>query len=407
MVNRGAASVTRPLNFLAQLIHASAYGYLKVSDRRVVWSIYLDGGKVAYASHSIHPLERLELQLHRLGHRVSTFVRETLQQIQQTVDPRIGPSIDNSDYRAIAYLVDQGFLTSGEAATLMENLIKEVLESFLLLQNGTCEFINQVEHLPRFCRLDLPPLVAYCRTRLQNWQALGPQIWSPYQRPYFFSQAQSQLKISLELQQKLGSFLKGYSFRQLSVLLNKDELAIAQGLQAYIQDGVILLREPHPPFELLPRIPQQVSETSRKSVPLPPPPPPPIVEEPLPAAEQQVFKVACIDDSPSILNEMRRFLSDDSFEVFAINDPLKALIQVVRLKPDLILLDIGMPGMDGYKLCRLLRNHSSFSQTPIVMVTGNTGIIDRAKAKFVGASGYLTKPFTKSELLKMVFTHLA
>jgi twitching motility two-component system response regulator PilG len=82
-------------------------------------------------------------------------------------------------------------------------------------------------------------------------------------------------------------------------------------------------------------------------------------------------------------------------------------MQIVRLKPDLILLDVNMAGIDGYELCRLLRNHSFFKNIPIIMVTGNTGIIDRVKARFVGASGYLTKPFTQSDLLKMVFRHLS
>ena len=89
-----------------------------------------------------------------------------------------------------------------------------------------------------------------------------------------------------------------------------------------------------------------------------------------------------------------------------ISDPVKALMQVMRCRPDLILLDVTMPNLDGYELCSLLRRHPSFRNTPIVMVTGNTGFIDRAKAKLVRSSGYLTKPFSQSELLKMVFMHL-
>jgi twitching motility two-component system response regulator PilG len=89
-----------------------------------------------------------------------------------------------------------------------------------------------------------------------------------------------------------------------------------------------------------------------------------------------------------------------------INDPVKALMQIMRTKPDLILLDVGMPNLDGYELCSLLRRHPSFKQTPIIMVTGHTGFLDRAKAKLVGASGYLTKPFTQSELVNTVFKFL-
>ena len=82
-------------------------------------------------------------------------------------------------------------------------------------------------------------------------------------------------------------------------------------------------------------------------------------------------------------------------------------MQIIRSKPDLILLDVTMPNLDGYELCALLRRHPDFKNTPIVMVTGNTGLIDRARAKLVRASGYLTKPFEQSDLLKMVFQHLS
>ena len=124
------------------------------------------------------------------------------------------------------------------------------------------------------------------------------------------------------------------------------------------------------------------------------------------ALKQTSYTVACIDDSPTVLNAIQKFLEDQSLSVVAINDPVKALMQIVRSKPDLILLDITMPNLDGYELCALLRRHPRYKRTPIVMVTGNTGLIDRARAKLVRASGYLTKPFTQTDLLKMVFKHL-
>lgn len=118
------------------------------------------------------------------------------------------------------------------------------------------------------------------------------------------------------------------------------------------------------------------------------------------------YTIVCIDDSPTVLQAISCFLDDQSFSVIMINDPVKALMQVVRSKPDLILLDVGMPNLDGYELCALLRRHPAVKATPIIMVTGHTGFIDRAKAKLVGASGYLTKPFNQSDLLKIVFKHL-
>ncbi|HEY9799598.1 MAG TPA: response regulator [Leptolyngbyaceae cyanobacterium] len=119
-----------------------------------------------------------------------------------------------------------------------------------------------------------------------------------------------------------------------------------------------------------------------------------------------LYTIACIDDSPTVLNSIKSFLDENVFTVVTISDPVKALMQILRSKPDLILLDVEMPNLDGYELCSLLRRHSAFKNTPIIMVTGRTGFIDRAKAKMVRSSGYLTKPFDQSELLKIVFKHL-
>ncbi|PAX52749.1 response regulator [Brunnivagina elsteri] len=124
------------------------------------------------------------------------------------------------------------------------------------------------------------------------------------------------------------------------------------------------------------------------------------------ANDKQIYKVMCIDDSPTVINAIKYFLDDSFFEVVGINDPLKALMLTIRVKPDLILLDIGMPNLNGYELCSLLRRHSYFRNTPVIMVTARTSFIDRAKAKMVRSSGYLTKPFTQADLLKIIFHHL-
>ena len=85
---------------------------------------------------------------------------------------------------------------------------------------------------------------------------------------------------------------------------------------------------------------------------------------------------------------------------------MKALMKINSISPDLILLDIGMPNVDGYQLCSLIRKSSNFKHIPIVMVTANKGLINRARANIAGATDYLTKPFNQADLLKMVMRHL-
>ncbi len=473
MASCGTFQKLSPLSLLAHLSSCYDSAHLKVNRGPASWSIYLQEGKITYASHSIAPFDRLDCHLHRLSHKIPALTSETRAQLSLMFETDTeNQLIDNPEYQAICWLVNHQYLTTTQASEVIAGLITEVLESFLLVKTGTYEFGKNLDEGQVFCRLDLQPIIINCQKRLQDWQSLAPQIWSPYQRLYFSNRHKIEQQLSPENQQKLSAILKGFSFRHLAVLLNQDEIQLAQSLYQYIVDGTILLQDPYPPFEQLPRtfetaITNQVTSlkvveipslpinnsTERaasytpkpfnpnRSVQIPPqalekPPsnlepeelvrenpaikftPSPItidnertnnlpVNIPIPPGIKSKYKIVCVDDSPVILQEIENFLQDEIFSVFTISNPVKALMQIIKIKPDMVLLDVNMSGIDGYELCRLLRNHSFFRSTPIIMVTANTGIINRVKARIGGASGYVTKPFTQSDLLKMVFKHLS
>jgi two-component system, chemotaxis family, response regulator PixG len=119
------------------------------------------------------------------------------------------------------------------------------------------------------------------------------------------------------------------------------------------------------------------------------------------------YTILCIDHSLKVLDTIKNYLDEQIFSVITISDSFNALTEIMRLKPDIILLEVEMPHLDGFELCSLLRKHSSFKNTPVIMVTGKTGLIDRARAKLVKASGFLPKPFTQGDLLKMLFQHIS
>ncbi|PSB30965.1 response regulator [Chlorogloea sp. CCALA 695] len=438
MTSCGTFQKLRPLSLLTHLSNSYDSAHLKVVSNSVAWSIYLENGKITYASHSVEPFDRLDCHLRRLASRMPSLSSETRAKLRLMFENDLsGEQLNiNSEYQAICWLIERQHLTEDQAKILIEGLVKEVIESFLLVEQGSYELHSFPETTSYLTKLDLSSLVKYAQKQLQAWQSLAPELSSPYQCPYLASSSLNQ-KLTSELRQKLTAILKGFSFRHLAILLNQDELRLAQSLYPYIKAGNILLQPPSAPFDCLPSFVKSAKEptknyllpleiTANKSVtailaPSSPelpeisPPNPPrvnIVVEPinnLPETQtnKKTYKIVCVDDSPAMLREISYFLDDESFAVSTISDPIKALMQIVRLKPDLILLDVKMAGIDGYELCRLLRNHSFFKTTPIIMVTGNTGIIDRVKAKMVGASGYLTKPFAQADLLKIVFRHLS
>jgi two-component system, chemotaxis family, response regulator PixG len=120
----------------------------------------------------------------------------------------------------------------------------------------------------------------------------------------------------------------------------------------------------------------------------------------------KTYKVVCIDDNSAILQTIEQFLRAQPFSLFLIQDSTNALVEIASINPDVILLDTSLPGADGYEICRLLRRQAGFSVTPIIMMTSNNGLIDRAQAIMVGATDFIAKPFTQTTLSKIVFQHL-
>lgn len=112
--------------------------------------------------------------------------------------------------------------------------------------------------------------------------------------------------------------------------------------------------------------------------------------------------IVCIDDSKTVQQQVARTLATVGFKVISITEPASALSVLVRHKPVLILLDINMPEINGYELCQMLNRSRILKNIPVVMLTGREGLVDRLRAKFIGVSEYLTKPFDPNELIEVV-----
>jgi two-component system, chemotaxis family, response regulator PixG len=391
-----------PIKLLEQLATSQANGYLRVISHDIAWLLYFHEGKLFYASHSLEPIERIEQHFRRitqnqLAQQIYKDLREYF--ISIAADANYGCA----EYQSIQWLVEQGHIREQDAGALVKGLTREVLQTYLLISQGQTEFTSQVFDCPMWWTGNFLFITKECQSELHTWQALQPAILSPYQRPYLKNVEHPAL--TPELKAKLSKILIGFSFRQLSLLLKQEELAVANNLHRLVVSGIVGLRPPQAPFHRFNGFyaPNSTNEGVAATLAAVAPPPPVAAT---PESQQQVYKIACVDDSPTILREINRFLDGDSFKVFPIVDSGTALMKIIRIDPDIILLDVGMPTIDGYKLCGMLRKHPAFKKIPIVMVTGNTGILDRAKAKMAGCTDYMTKPFTQSGLIEMVSKYL-
>ena len=113
-------------------------------------------------------------------------------------------------------------------------------------------------------------------------------------------------------------------------------------------------------------------------------------------------RVLVIDDSNTIRRSAEIFLKQGGHEVMLAEDGFDALAKVNDAQPDLIFCDILMPRLDGYQTCAIIKRNEKFSGTPIVMLSSKDGVFDKARGRMVGSQDYLTKPFTKDQLLQAV-----
>ena len=120
------------------------------------------------------------------------------------------------------------------------------------------------------------------------------------------------------------------------------------------------------------------------------------------SADTNGLTVMIIDDSKTIRRTAETLLSNEGYEVMAANDGFEALSMITDHRPDLIFVDIMMPRLDGYQTCALIKNNKAYSSIPVIMLSSKDGLFDRAKGKLVGSEQYLTKPFTKDELLEAI-----
>jgi len=111
------------------------------------------------------------------------------------------------------------------------------------------------------------------------------------------------------------------------------------------------------------------------------------------------LKVMVIDDSKTIRRTAETLLQKEGCEVITAEDGFDALSKIADSRPDIIFVDVMMPRLDGYQTCALIKNNPEFKSTPVIMLSSKDGLFDKARGRIVGSDEYLTKPFSRTELL--------
>jgi len=332
------------------------------------WFMFFRDGQIIYAADSTTSLRRLRDYLQRYKLDLPTDYFHTSFQATTTAP----------EYSYLWELLEKRLLTPAQGRSIVNSMVKETLFDLLTLHQGYFIFDLGAGLTPQLTTLEIEPVVAEVMKQVQEWKQLQPYIQSPEQCPLIADRDKLQAYLPESAFKTLDKWADGKtSLRQLARYLSRDILPVAKAIYPCIQQGWVQMPS------LVTIDPQQ--QQGERRVPLGVRP-----------------QVVCIDDDGAIGKMIEYTLQSQGYQVTIIQDPLESFSQIFQLQPDLILCDLVMPKLDGYDLCGMLRQSTDFRQTPILMLTGKDGFIDRVRAKMVGATDYLTKPFQEQELLMLL-----
>jgi twitching motility two-component system response regulator PilG len=323
---------------------------IKSSDGRF-WFLFFDKGQIIYATDAETNLIRLRNYLSAWG-------------LDDALDRLATSKLELSvlEYGQIWALLEADILSPAQAKSILENMIREVLFDILSLYQGAFVFEISPALTPKLTSFKFSQISSEYSRQLREWKQFDPILQSIHQSP---------ILIANEALPHLRTWINGKNtIRQLSRYAGLDICQVGHDIYNALISGEVAIAP---------------SATSL-----------------IPEARVEPLKILCIDDSQTICRAVEYILQNHGYQIMAISSPIKALSLIFQQKPDLVLCDIAMPELNGYELCGMLRKSTAFAKIPIIMLTGKDSFIDRIKARMVGATEYLTKPFGEKELLTTV-----
>lgn len=364
-------------------------------DPSISWNVYLLQGKIQYINTNLGQQERLDYlwQRFKLG-------SECPQVAQQEVEV--------SEYVQLCQALSNQQPTDTDVKKQLFRFCREGLANVLSIEKAHIELVPAKRINKAIVSFGLEKLGEKLEDQVKITRHIRGYIDSPFSRLYLeqknalkFYQIWKPKYAAPELKEiadnhKLSTFVSLFvaknSFYQIASKINADTYFLAKHLEQSIAEKLIDLL----PFKELTkeelRLKHHLQADNSASA---------SVVNSTDSTQTSSTLVACIDDSKTVQKQVKMTLEAGGYQVLSILDPTLALKQLSQHQPVVIFMDINMPELNGYDLCSLLRKSERFKDIPIVMLTGRDGMIDRVRAKLVGATDYLTKPCDPNKLITL------
>ncbi len=339
----------------------------RTQEQKSQWLIFFVGGQIIYAVEYQTGTSRINDYLRRY-HLKDLESQMQLASLSSSFIP---------EYGYLWTLLEEKVITPIQARNIFYHLISETLFDLLPLHQGYFLIDSTYVLNPQLTAFEITPLINKISQQVLDWKKLYPYIQSPNQFPILTNIERLRSTLPKSTVNKLQHWANGQtSLRQLARFLNKDILTVAKAIYPYMQDNLV----------------KMVYSNTRKLS--------------MQTQAIQKAKIVCIDDMIATGKSVESILKARGYDAIALTRPLEAIGQIFNIKPDLIFCCLAMSNLDGYEICAMLRHSSTFRKVPIIILSTSCKFIDRMRAKMLGATDYLTKPFQDNELLILVEKYL-
>jgi two-component system, chemotaxis family, response regulator PixG len=378
------------------------------------WVLSFRTGRLSWVGGGIEPVNRWQRNLALANINLPP---ERLAEIYN-------PQKTNLDANTLAQLFTEELIDRNQCGELIGRMIVESL--FDIIQFSQHSGNRLAYHLAEtggdrgqinllMPVLEIEPILTKAIQAWQEWGNGGLAVYAPSLFPNISKSAETDAIVAAyNLQQSVISIDGNRTIRSLAINNRQSVLDFTSSLLPLLRPGFITL-SPQPKSRIEPdiagvnpRVERDNSGvlknlvTSETSGILSGAVTPPLDRSKI----NGVPLIACIDDSALIYQALEKILTEQGYRSYGVTDPLKIMPSLIRNKPDFIFLDLLMPITNGYEVCEQIRKTPSLKDIPVIILTGKDGLVDRMRAKIVGATGFLGKPVNAESVIKMLDKYL-